>query len=198
MRIRSLIAVATVAPLLAGVGAAHAAKKPPVKRPVCNLIPDSAGDGSDLGVGGLHGPNDPNLDILSADVATNATTLTAVIRVAGFSATSDTAPTGRAYDLVFHAGTKNVLVRALVNATGNTWAGGAGTGTVDTAAKEVRISVPLAKLPVPIKVGDKLTELQASTWRWGASTDAAIGSVDTATSVLTYTAGWPSCVKVGA
>jgi hypothetical protein len=198
MRIRSLIAVATVAPLLAGVGSAHAAKRPPVKKPVCKLVTDATGDGTGTGTAAA-GPNEPALDIVSADVATNATMLTAVFRVASLSGATDTAPTGRTYELSFKSGTTTITVRAVISKAGNTWQDGKGSGIVDTAGNEIRVSVPLSTLGVPVKTGDKLTDLVANSFRSMAAGGNAvvIGKADGATGATPYVAAWPSCIKVG-
>src|SRR3712207_5332501 len=140
MPARKILAVATVAPLLFGVAAADAApkKKPAPKKPVCNLIKDAKGDATGTG-SPAAGPNDPNLDILTADVATNASTLTAVFRLSAFGSAEDSSPLGRTYTFSFVAGTQTVSLRTVVSQAGNVWAGGNGTGTVDTAKKEVRV-----------------------------------------------------------
>jgi hypothetical protein len=195
MRTRSLIAVAAIAPLLLGVGTASAAKKPPAKKPTCKLVQDATGDGTGTGLG-VDGPNDPNFDITYADLATNGKTLTTVLGLTTVDGSSNTSPTGRTYDVVFNVGTTAVTIRAMLAPTGNVWAGGKGTGYVDTAKKEIRINVPLSALAVAIKPGDKLTDLKAATWRW-AGTDVSLGKVDAAIGVVPYIAGWPSCVKVG-
>ncbi|MDQ1712983.1 MAG: hypothetical protein QOE45_2433 [Frankiaceae bacterium] len=195
MRTRSLIAVAAIAPLLAGAGTAHAAKKPPPKKPTCKLVQDATADGTGTGLG-VDGPNDPNFDITYADLATNTKTLTAVIGLATVDGSGSTSPTGRTYDVVFNRGTTAVTIRAMLEPTGNVWAGGKGTGYIDAAKKEIRINVPLSALAVVIKPGDKLTDLKAATWRW-AGPDVSLGKVDSAIGVVPYVAGWPSCVKVG-
>ena len=196
MSARKLLAVAAITPLLLGVAAADAApRKPAPKKPTCKLINDRAGDAV---APAAPVPNDPNLDILSADVATDATRLTAVIRVASLSGEGSTSPTGRSYSLVFNAKGTIVSVDGIVGPTGTTWFSGKGTGTVDPAKKEVRIHVPLSALSVPIKPGDKLLDVKAQTWRWVHGTRVVLGNVDTATTATGYTAGWPSCVKVGA
>jgi hypothetical protein len=197
MRTRSLVAVAVIAPLLAGVGTAHAAKKPPAKKPVCKLVTDSANDGTGTGTG-QTGPNDPNLDIVSADIATNAATLTAVWRLSAVDGSNSSSPTGRSYTMTFTVNDKTTTVRAIISPAGNVWQGGDGTGFVDTKLKEIHLSVPLAKLVIPVKANDKVGSLGASAWRWVGNQSISLGLVDSAASVATYVAGWPSCVKVGA
>lgn len=202
MRTRSLVAAAAITPLLLSVGTAYAAKpaakKPPVRKPVCNLVTDAKSDATGTGFGS-GGPNDPALDIVTADIATDATRLTAVIRVAGLSGSTDTSPTGRGYDVTFSVKGTTIAIRGVLSPAGDRWMDGNGTGVADKTKNEVRITVPLAKFSVPIKPNDVLTGLRANTWRYvGGSANVPMGRVDDAASAKTYTAGWPSCVKVGA
>ena len=194
MSVRTIAALAATTPLLLGVAAVDAAPRPKPK-PVCNLIVDAKGDAV---APAAPMPNDPNLDILSADIATNATTLTAVLRIADLSGKGDTSPTGRAYTFVFTARGHVVSVEGIVGPSGVTWAGGKGSGTIDSKKNEVRVHIPLSTLPVQVKAGDKLNGLKAHTWRWVHGTRVVIGNVDTGVTNTAYTAGAPSCVKVGA
>jgi hypothetical protein len=197
MRTRSLVAAAAIAPLLLGAGAAHAAKPKPKPKPVCNLIADAKGDATGTGFGN-NGPNDPALDIVSADLATDATRLTAVIRVAALAGSTDTAPTGRGYDVTFSVKGTTFAVRGVLSPAGDRWYDGNGTGVVDKAKNEIRITVPLAKFSVAIKPNDVLTGLKANTWRYvGGTANVPMGRVDDAATGATYKVGSPSCVKVG-
>jgi hypothetical protein len=197
MRTRSLVAVAAITPLLLSAGTAHAAKKPPAKKPVCNLMTDPAGDGTGV-ANAVTGPNDTNLDLVGADVASNTKVLTTIIKINAFNASGDTSPYGRAYDFSFKANGQTYQVRTIVGPTETTWANGVGTGFIDTAKKEIHASIELAKLTPPLKPGSVLTELQAMATRWIARANIPVGRVDAAASPKTYTLGWPSCVKVGA
>lgn len=200
MSTRKLVALAAVAPLVLGVTAADAAtkKKPAPKKPVCNLVVDPAGDAKGLPVGGDSGPNDPNLDILSADVVTNATTLTGVFRLAAVDGSGDTSPTGRGYELAFKVNGQAVGLLSTIGPDGSTWANGLGTGRIVPATKEIVFSVPIAQLSTPIKPGAKLTDITVNTWRRVTATGTGLGRVDTATGPKPYEAAWPSCVKAGA
>lgn len=206
MTTRRILAVAALVPLVASVAAAEAApRRKPKPKPipkVCNLVKDDAtNDGTGIGNGfPAVAPNDPTLDVLSADVASNATTLTAVIRLASvdFAPTQGSAQTGHAYDVTFMARGTAVVVRGVIAPTGESWAGGKGKGTVDKVKKEVRIHVPIASLAVPFKPNEKLTELRATSWRWvGSVGEVTLGLVDRANGVAPYTASAPSCVTVG-
>jgi hypothetical protein len=190
--LRGAIVVATLA-LLTPAWQAHAAAK---KKPACHLVADAAGDATGTGLP-VGAPNDANLDIVGADIATNATTLTAVVRLASLAAGDSSAPTGREYQVVFNVGTTTSSVDAVISPSGTSWAGGIGKGVVDAAKKEIRISVPLSALDVPIKPKTPLTKVGARTYRVLGSDQILLGNTDSADSSSTYIAGWPSCVKVG-
>jgi hypothetical protein len=199
MKTTKLIALAALVPLFAGVTQAQAAtkkKKPP--KPVCNLVTDSKDDATGTGTG-QAGPYDANLDIVSADVATNGKLLEVTIRLADLKTGADqNAPTGWAYQFTFVAPGGTGPMRATVSPAGNGWPGGPNTGVVDTTKKEIRWWVPLTFFSFPIKPGQKLTGLQASSWRGVGTTDGSLGLVDGAASNTAYTVGAASCVKVGA
>jgi hypothetical protein len=196
-----VVAVMTVAGMLVGAGAASATTKKKTQPPVCKLVKAQPG-----------GVSDQSLDITSADVASNATTLTSVIRVVKLSAgTSDTAtPTGREWDMNFTVSGKEVTLQVYDGPFGAV--AGTGTPTLDTAKNEVRINVSLAdlasKLGVQIKnkssvltnfvVTSKSTvEGPAIPGVIGAGTYFQTGQTDRATSPAKYTAGASSCVVVG-
>lgn len=194
MSTRKLLALAAIAPLVLGVAAADAAAKKPAPKPVCKLLTDGAADATGTGTT-VAGPNDPNLDLVSVDVATNATTLTAVIRLTAFGSNGDTSPYGRAYDVAYVVNGKSTTLRSVIGPAATTWANGLGTGSV--VGNEIHVHVPLAKLPVPLKPGTKLTDLGATSYRWVAGTDAVVSVSDRANGGKPYVAGYPSCVKVG-
>src|SRR5262245_27463636 len=83
MRTRRVIASITILTLAVGAPTALGATKPkpkPKPKPVCNLVTDPAGDASLLA--GASGQGyDASLDIISADVASDGKTITAVVRV---------------------------------------------------------------------------------------------------------------------
>lgn len=198
---------------LAGVvlsaGVASALTPKPTPKPVCNLIVDKAGDASVLG----PDPSDASLDILSADVASNAKHLTAVLRVRNLSASS-LAATGRNYYVQFSTPTAKNPIYLSYETTpyGNysSWgalergAGGVGsytyegdaTATVNKAKNEIRVTVPIGKLAAlaRLKPGAKITKLHANT---SAGFVVLVSDVDEADSTKTYIAGAPSCVKPG-
>lgn len=139
------------------VGCAGMAAAAPKAKPVCNVIADAKGDATYNNVPGADGD-----DIVSADLATDATTVTGVVRVAGLSSPDPQAPLGRNYTVLFTApksadilfmsartypqGTKFVYGYQAVDPTNgiNTnYALGDATGAVDAAKGEIHISVPI-------------------------------------------------------
>lgn len=198
MRTRHIVAVAALVPLVAAAAPADAAKrKPPPRKPVCLQIKDAPDDATGNGTGAAPTPSDPSSDIISADVATNATWLTAVIRLASVDENLTSSPTGRAYTVTFLTGGRVQTVRAKISRAGAEYFEGKGQGAIDAAAKTVVIHAKLADFTVPIKPNAKLEQLKATTQRYVGSV-ASLGVVDTAVGVAPYVVGWPTCVpKVG-
>lgn len=198
MSFSKTLAAASAVSLLLGVSAAEAAKPKP--KPVCNLVKDAKGDATDNGTSAVAMPNDPNLDIITADVASNTKTVTGVIRLAALDGQGSTAPAGAAYTMSFLVKGTVVVLRAYVSPAGESFADGTGTalsGKVDRAKKEIRIHAPIASLPVQFKAKDKITEIKAQSARWVGSTPISLGLVDNAISPAAYVAGTLSCVKIG-
>lgn len=199
-RLRTAFALTAAATVAFGGAAAAAPAKP-----VCNLIADGTGD--------VTAPS-ANLDIVSADVASDAKKLTAVIRVAKLASSDGTAPTGVAYNFRFMLPGSTVRYYLLASAEPSTIGGttfefgtietgnaltplGDATGTFDLAKSEVRITAPTSFGSVKIKPGTKLVSLQALTQRRFvvllSGADSTV--IDESKS---YTAGTASCVKPGA
>lgn len=77
--------------------------------PVCNLIVDDKGDTASAPF-----PASDAIDIVSADIASNATTLTAVLRVAAYTANDPGTIYGKSYLVSFEgARFQNMYLRAL-------------------------------------------------------------------------------------
>ena len=197
--LRTALAV-TAAATVAFAGGATAA---PAK-PLCNLITDGTGD--------VAAPS-ANLDIVSADVASDAKKLTAVIRVAKLAESDGTAPTGVAYNFRFMLPGSTVRYYLLASVEPSSLGGttfefgtietgnaltpiGDATGKLDLAKSEVRITAPTSFGAVKIKPGTKLVSLQALTQRRFvvllSGADSTV--IDESKS---YTAGTASCVKPG-
>lgn len=205
--VRSTLSV-VLAVSLAAAGAASATtkKKPrkPAPKPVCHLV--GAGTSS---------PTDDSLKITSADIATNATMLTVVIRVAKLATGADPgAPTGRQWELDFTADNRQMSLGVFDGPAGTASTYGIGTATLDTAKNEIRYSVKLAdlasKTSTPmVKNGStsfaNFTAFSALVVQAPSQARAAgfgayiwpISRADSAQSTKKYTAGYPSCVTVG-
>jgi len=161
---KTQVTLLTAAALLVG-GAGYASAAPKAKpkpkpvavAPVCNLVVDAKGDAKYNNVPGAAGD-----DIVSADLANDATTITGVVRLAGLSANDPQAPFGRNFSVLFTApgspdllfmsartypqGTKFVYGYQAPDPTSgvNTnFVLGDAMGVVDTAKAEVRISAPV-------------------------------------------------------
>ena len=105
MRTRVAIAVGLAAVVAAGGGASASTHK---VKPVCNIVQGTVGDAPfDPTLGGLtavnKAPNDPNGDILSADIASNAKYVTGVIRVKTLATPDTTFPEAHFYMLSWTA-----------------------------------------------------------------------------------------------
>ena len=207
--LRTVLAASMVGAVALTGGAVAAPAK------ACNVITDPKGDASFLDTL----PNDRSLDIVSADVATDAKTLTGVLRVDAFSAVSPTSPLGRGYYVMFNAPKSEFPIylnlqitpdltrytwgtrETLPSGSGRFVRQGAATGVIDAAKNELRISVPLADVAAISKLtpGTKLTALTASTTSViGTSvTGGLVATVDDAASAKSYIAGAPSCVAIG-
>ena len=190
--------VVAVSTALVGTGLVAQAAPVTTTKPPCYLVKDAKGDANRVGTNGLTTPqSDPNMDILSADVATNATTITGVIRLAGLSMDDDMAPTGRQYALQFQVGNRATVIDVVIDPTGVTYYGGKGRGVVDIKHKQVRVSVPLTRLDVKIRPGTPLKNLAANTFRVGPQDSFVLGIADGASTTKSYVAGVTTCVKVG-
>jgi hypothetical protein len=188
-----------VASTLLAIPAAHAVtrRKPPL--PVCNLVLDTA----DV-------PDSPALHADSADVATNATTLTGVVRVASLAPANDPrTAAGRSWTFVFKLGDKqitNVILDGPLGARDGS--GNQAKVTVDPARNQVRYSVSLAQIKtaygVTVAPGKSVLKSFAVTTAPGIQFPEASaffqplpGGDTTAVSARTYKASDRSCVTVG-
>lgn len=207
--LRTAAALGLIGALAVG-GAAQAAPKKAAVKPVCNQIVDDKGDAT---VGPL--PNDANLDVTSADVASNGKVVTAVIRLASFSDTDTQSPLGRTYYFGFNVpGADNqvflsVGVDPILGTSydygdleGNLYTSKASsdaTGSVDAAKATLTVTAPaslggLAQL----KPGVKLSNLEVkSTALIGVAGSGLVETVDKATGAKPYSVGVASCVPLG-
>lgn len=205
---RRLIAVLAVT-LVAVPAVAAQANSRGVKR-VCNILTDPTGDATRffVSVGVDPWPNVAALDIKSADVASNASMLTTVIRVATLR-DEPTAPGGQAWTLYFTLNDQRLYTRVekpsggnavaevgyYLNATYNELK--SATAVFDTAKNEVRVNAPvLAFAPKPVpNVGLRATSIEVQTARLFPGLPEF--PADVATTKTNYVFGTPSCVPVG-
>jgi hypothetical protein len=169
---------------------------------VCNLVTDPGGDSW------LSGHQDtvayPSLDIVSADVASDGVTLAAAIRVKQLTESDSNAPGGRQWLINFTNGNNSVGLFATKSSQGEYF--GEGTGQFDYAHNEVRIRIPLSKLPnAKIVKGSVLRGFNVTTtlvvgldpslnFGYGPT----VGSPeDQASATSSYVVGKASCLKVG-
>lgn len=216
MHLRPAAAAAFVMALVLSVvvidGADAAPKpKPKPKPPPCGTVSDPIGDSPGV-MPGASGPlYDANLDIISADVANNATWVTGVLRVAHLTQADSMAPTGRTYRLTWayaSSGSGGELAVA-VTPTGVSVNPPAATATFNYAKSEVRITAKIDDMighPLFAK-GDSLvllahtsisplphisgSSLQLSTQ------EIVAGSGDLARATKPYALYSPSCVVPG-
>lgn len=201
MTSRKILTATAILALVAGATAADAAprrRKPAPKKPVCKVVQDAKDDATETLE--TDSPTDPGLDIVSADIATDANRITVVWRVSSLAGAPTSWPAGRGFNFQFKIhGEVNVLA-ATVAPNGNLWQAGKGQGVVDAAKNEIRMTVPIADLREKFKPNERLTDMLVTTWRMAGNTDFKLGRVDDAVAVkpFYYTAAWPSCVRVGA
>lgn len=180
-------------------------------KPVCNLLLDPKGDATPV-------PDD-SVDLLGADIASNARDVTVAFRLAAPpSGVVPTAPAGRAFlaELYGSKPTRRVFVRYVETPN----AVEAIYGYYETAIRthepigpaRVRVKGNILFLTVPVlglsgfgrfTPGSRLSGLRAQAGRYaGAYYDGNhfaynIFWADSATKGRTYVAGTPSCVRVG-
>jgi len=207
--------VALSGALLLSTVAAAGALAAPGAAPVCNLFTDPKDDGTGFVLTDQNYlPNDPQLDIVSGDIASDGKTITAVLRLADLQMTDNNAPTGRTYYVNFGVGDVELNLSAALDSDGSaTYAAGfqdtasraglgAATGVIDVAKKEVRIHAPLDifKEKAALKPGGKIDYVEGLAQRYVGNRTAGRGvtpSADATDPGKGYTLGAPSCVAVG-
>jgi len=201
MQIRRTVLGLVALGLLAPVATAPATAKPkpkPKPKPVCFLITDESNDS-----GGSY-KSSKALDVSSADVATGAKTLVAVLRVQTTDMNGDTwAPVGYSWFVGWTIqGVKYaVTARRSLDTSKAAWTykfaytiGVTETDWPDSWAKPVigptsyTWTMPRTAIPGLKKPGQVLTDLQSGSGALG-------GNADQASSKNTYKDRTPSCVK---
>jgi hypothetical protein len=192
--LRPALAVVLCATVVTG-GAALAA--PAKAAPVCNIVTDDKGDGSLVAT-----PNSKALDVVSADIATGAKTVTAIIRVDGMG-TDPMTTLGVEYKINFTVGGMSQFLR-YQNSTGlgetydygdqsganaGSTSKGTADGAIDAAKGTITISAPKSEF-AGMK-GGTATEIIARSY---VSLGALFESADTATGTKPYKDLTPSCL----
>ena len=201
---RPALALALCATVVAGGGAAVAAPK---AKPVCNLVTDETGDASIV-------TGQKSLDVVSADLASDAKNLTAVIRLDGApGGANPQALGGTRYYFEFTApGSDNpqYLYASIPFAGEPIYRTGEVTTTEtnrsfssDPVDESVKGSIKgnVLTMTAPLKAFSRVklapgAKLAAPTVETFAVAGVLLVSVDDATGKA-YTAGTPSCVKPG-
>ena len=215
MRAARLVACAAAAAAFALAPAASGAGT------ACNLVTDAQGDQAHSVAGvATPLPVSPDLDVVSADVASTKRYVTAVVRVAALHDIDTAAPTGRHYEVRFQVGTRTYALeadRGVDGYTARAWDESRGVGLGEAAvawdysARAVVVTAPAAAFG--LKNGALLTNISVLTGHhygtgggrgvgtpvgWSATVgNAGIDDVtDTAATTKAYRAGTPSCVTV--
>jgi hypothetical protein len=209
---RPLLAVALCASFVVG-GVAVAAPK---AKPVCNLIADEKGDGE-----GFVDSSSGGLDVVSADIASNAKTVTAVLRLAAAppAAGDPNAPEGATYYVSWSApGAANpVYLSAATDVTGAMTyamgdiqpsptggqlyqnATGEVTGHVDGSVITMNVDRGVFGSLASMKPGTKMSGLAANVFYpvEVPMVGGLLETADEAAGTKPYIAGAASCVAVG-
>lgn len=212
---RRAVALTVTALVAAPAATAAAAPKPaPKPKPMCKQVIDDAGDEYAVRNAADQKVADDALDVLSADVATNATTMTIVIRLKKLAAFPSTSPVGGTYQMTFNVGDEATLYYALVSAGPNGLYSEFGTrealpavtsvptiiGTptpvLDLGKSEVRMSFPLS-LFGPVKLVKNKTKIAPVETTAGRGNRGRGLFADDAVGGKNYVVGTPSCVVVG-
>lgn len=225
MRFHAAVAAAVLAAVAVAPAADAAPKKKPKPKPLpppaCNLVTDPAGDVSNTLVAVDAFPKDDGLDLLGADVVSDAKNITAVIRLAANPGTADDARVyAKRYILQMNVdGLKNpLLLAAAISPTGivysygfygpNPTTGNVGFNYSGTPAvgkineKVITVGTSLANIAAmeqlgPIKPNAKISGLSLTANRRVPSLTQVTGQVmvaDEAAGKTPYYAGSRSCV----
>jgi hypothetical protein len=213
MRIaRPVVCLAAVTALV-GAGTAGAAVKKPVVKPVCNLVTDEGGDTA---------LPDDGMDIVGGDIASDAKSFTAVIRLKSvkssglgqlgrdlqmtFDLAGAEAPVWIGYTTSAYGG--DVFQYGLIGMgeAGVTSPTGDAVGIIDVAKNEIRMTVPTGAMNAlgKAKPGSKVSNIAVTASQLVGIAPNPTGtygfnsqSMDDAAGTKSYVAGQLSCVKPG-
>ncbi|HUR14249.1 MAG TPA: hypothetical protein VM097_07115 [Mycobacteriales bacterium] len=211
---RTLVLALVTSLALPALGAAAAPKKPKL---ICNMVLDDKGDPYVLRQQPDAKQADDALDLVSADIASNATTMTMVIRLAKLAVPPATSPVGGTYQVTFTlSGNDETLYYALVSTdpsgapfsefgtrdalpavTSVATVLGTPTAVVDLAKSQVRASWPLSLFGSGVTLKKGVTKVFPVEVTAGRGTHGRGVFADDATGSKGYPLGAPSCVTVG-
>jgi hypothetical protein len=217
---RTLLVGVALGSLLAGPAGVSAA----APRVACNLVPDEAGDSvATAGVpnSAPDDKNDPVTDLLMVDLASDSTRITVVWRTNTLPPADPAGVSAYGYELrvnFVNQAKKTTLMVFLAKWLGSgdvVWQNDLGTGVVDVAKKELRMTVPLSALRDPngetvtVGKGETAQDIVGKTSKWvqpardttvGGRTVTGVqrGAADLAQNGKTYLTGSKSCLKIGA
>lgn len=177
MRVARTALCLAVAGSLLGAGVAGAASKPkPKPKPlICNLMTGQPGAGQ------TKTGADPQLDILSADLGSDAKNFTAVLRMSSLSATDTNTPGGRNYYVQFNApGQANVMYVS------------AGIDPVQDALPAVSLPVYGSVKPPTFDYGSLVPQAGGSSLYTSAGKGDATGKIDYTAHTITINVPVPS------
>ena len=178
---------------------------------VCHLLVDRKADATQAYVApeGIA-PNDPALDIRSADIASNGKQVTTVLRVTEFAKIGVTSPAGYAWYVYFSIDGQEFFTQAKAGPAGDSFSVGyvgaegirtalakpGAKGTFVADRNEIRVSFAAAQLTElkPFRKGTRMYGLRALAAR-GAG--PVVLQADEATGGKPYVDSTPSCVKTG-
>jgi hypothetical protein len=216
MRARRTLVLAVVTGLALPVAGAAAAPKK--AKPVCNLFADDKGDPYVVRQEPDAKQADDALDLVSADVGTNATTFTMVIRLAKLATPPATSPVGATYQMTFNlSGDESETLYYVLVSTDPSGAGysefgtrmplpavtststvlGTPTPVVDVAHSQVRASFPLSLFGSGVTLKKGVTKVLPVELTAGRGTHGRGVFADDASGSKLYPLGAASCVTVG-
>ena len=185
----------------------------------CMLVRDAVGDATDQPNMTVPGLNQPDLDIVSADVASDARSVTTVVRVQRLGTALEAPGRRNQYRFSFHLGAYgDVVTYAYRGVDGEKFHVTVptegeyetktllpATGVFDVARNEVRVTLPLKQASGNRKIRKPtyISQLAAETHRGVGAVSGLAGSfgvatsVDNASSESRYVVGSASCVQVG-
>lgn len=206
MRIRTSLALAAIAATTVGVAPSFAAVRRPRPKPVpCLLVKDAGDDAGLFSNLGTAATNDPNLDVLSADVNVDAKNIALTVRVKDLTAEpAQMSPAGRTWITQYTIGGQTFGITVTTGPAGTNWPEGYSFGALDVDHDEIRVTIPIAKRndAALLKKGTKLQNIHVQTLSviglnraHGAGDSIQMLPADDAKATGDYVVGTNTCAK---